>query len=372
MSVAAKGNPTTVNNNFQSKSTGNTPDNGDTGDHNDGGGDGKSAEELEAERLALEAANNKPVVDEAAMKEYFKANNIEWDGDIEGLKNKLKPAAQAPTPEEIEQQKAAHDKRLADLFVQKGGTIDNFVALKQLMAADPTEMSKTVLHKQLMDEGLDEEGAIAVSKQMYLEHDLDNLEQGATELDTDFAARKEKLQKRISSGAKVLANLGLPIIQNAKKTYEGLENELKQIDADEKDEVELSSKIDAHFKTLPREFSVNIGKINDKDVAPIPVKITDEDIAAVSEVLKDKKKWEALVYDDKGQFNFAKVAEILLRNKALETAAGSAYVAGQTKQVEEFGKVFPARSAHAVAPGKTPNSASNTKTVAKAGSVERV
>lgn len=375
MSVAAKGTLTTVNTNTQSSSSAN-PINDGSGGTGDNGGGGQTAEEIEAQKLLdeqAEAAKGKPIVDENAMKEYFKANGIEWDGDMEGLKNKMKPAQAQPTEEEIKQQAAAHDKRLVDLFVKKGGTVDNFVAIKQLMTADPTEMSKTVLHKQLLDEGLDEESAIAVSKQMHLEQDLDNLEQGATETDEVFNARKEKLQKQIGVGAKVLANLGLPVIQNAKRTYEGLENELKQMDSDNASEAELSNKIDAHFKTLPREFSVEIGKINDKDVEPVKVKLSEEDVTAVAEILKDKTKWDALVYDDKGQFNFTKIAEILLRNKALESAAGSSYKAGQTKQVEEFAKRFPARSANSVAPGSAHSAPNGTSTkVAKAGVATRV
>lgn len=325
-----------------------------------------------AAAAAAAAANGGAAITDDQMKEYFKAKGIEYDGDIEALKNKLKPVAATLTPEEEEKKKVAFELRMANLYVERGGTLESFQSIKEMMSADPNELSRKQLEKQLIENGVEKEDAVIAVKQMVLAHDLENLEQGTDEDDTAFEKRKAKLQKEVDAGAKVMANLGLPIIQKAKSIYESLENQVKAIDSEAAEEAELSSNIDAYFKELPREMSLEIGKINEKDIPAVKVPISEEAIASVLSVLKDPKKRDALFYDENGNFNVKTIAGILVRNAILEATARQSLIEGQNRQVEILKERFPNRSAQGLGVGGATKPGSKTGVVTAAGKAQRV
>lgn len=328
---------------------------------NDGtDGNDKTQAQIEAEAAKLATEEKLPEFSEEQRVAFLKS--VGFEGSIEDLKTKLQPVTAELTPEQSALKEKEYDKRLLDLYVSKGGTVDNYVSVKQIMSADVNDVSRNTLHKDLVESGLDEEDAKVVAKQMFLEQDLENLVQDDEETEADFISRKSKLEKKISSGAKILANLGLPIINKAKGIYEALQNEIKALDEEKAEEVELSNKIDVHFQELPKEFKIELGEVNGKAVEPISMKIPAEAIARVSEILKDVTKRTAIIYDNKGKLNFTKLAEILLRNETLEAAAKSSYTEGQTRQVAIYKSMFPDRSAHSIGVGGAASKDTTQKT----------
>ena len=332
----------------------------------EGGGDGgapqKTAEEIESERLAAEeaeklAGQGKPLTDEEVKAEY----------------EKRFPKTTEPSEEEKQKAAAAHEKRMLDLYVSKGGKVDDYVAMKQLKDADVVEVSKTVLHKELLAAGLDEDEAKAATKQIMLEQDLENIVQGESEADDDFAKRKAKIEKQITAGAKALANFGTPVINKAKGIFEGLEMELKAKDAEDAEEVELSKSIDAHIKALPREMTIELGEVNNKPAEPFKLKFDDATLEEVATTLKDTKQRDALFYDEKGNFNYTFMADILAKAKSFDKAVKDSLIEGQNRQVEIFKKQFPDRSAYGIGVGGAPDKTGIDKTVAvKAGQPQRI
>lgn len=332
----------------------------------EGGGEGdapqKTAEEIETERLAAEeaeklAGQGKPLTDDEVRAEY----------------EKRFPKTTEPSEEEKAKAAAAHEKRMVDLYVSKGGKVEDYVAMKQLKDADVNVVGKNVLHKQLLESGLDEEEAIVAGKQMLLEHDLENITQGDTEEDADFEKRKTKLEKQVAAGAKTLANYGNPVINKAKGVFEGLEMELKAKDAEDAEEVELSKSIDAHIKALPREMTIELGEVNNKPADPVKLKFDDAILEEVATTLKDTKQRDALFYDDKGNFNYTFMADVLAKAKSFDRAVKDSLIEGQNRQVEIFKKQFPDRSAYGIGVGGAPDKTGIDKTVAvKAGQPQRI
>lgn len=111
--------------------------------------------------------NKPPELTDDQFKELLKGRGIELDDKgIDGLKEKLKPATAAIAPEEIEKQKAAaetaFEKRMLDYFIANGGTPENFVALKQVAAADLKALSESEAAREMRGAGFTEDQIKAI------------------------------------------------------------------------------------------------------------------------------------------------------------------------------------------------------------------
>lgn len=358
--------------------------------NNGGGGNGgegapaKTPEEIEAEaKLAEQTAFKEKLsgLDDEQLKELLKGKGIEFAGSLEEMKEKLKPVTAAETPEELAKKEEAVEKRMLDLFVANGGKVEQFVDVKKIMTADLSEISKQQLKDELIEAGVDETEVDAVVKQMFLQEDLATIEQDEDETAEQFEARKAKLEKKVKYGAEKLANRSSHIQAQAKGIYEGLKKQVEKIDSDTATEAALQSSIDTHLQTVPREMKIEVGKVTlgdnvEIEVAPIDIKIPEEAITALSEQLKDPKQRDALFYDTKGNLDIAKISELYLRNKVLETAVKSSYIKGETngatRQVEEFRKRFPSNSAYAVGVGGAATKHVDKTAVASTGKPQRM
>lgn len=343
----------------------NTTDTGDEGNNNNGAGAANT--NTTDEKPPLELADDQ-------LKELLKGKGIEFEGSFDDLKNKLKPAEIQPTAEQLAAQESAFEKRMLDKFVAGGGKVEDFVSVKQMMNVDVAELSKSQLLHELKQQGFNEDEAKAIQKQMFLEEDLETIEQTDSETPEEFAARKAALEKRVKYGADNLANRSLHIKTTAQKIYDDLKAVILKQDKDVAEEAALSAKIEGHLKAHPKEITFEIGKLSDKDenpVEPIKVKVTDEILQKVSEQLKSGQR-EAVVYDENGNLDVEKSTNLLVRNAILESALKSSYIQGGTKQVEIFKQTFPDRSAYGLGVGGSPNKAIDKKQPVTAGKVQTV
>jgi len=113
--------------------------------------EGLSAEEIvlkkeEKSKAAEEAKKNEiPELNDAQIKAIMKQQlGDDWDGDINAAKEKLKKTVPELSAEEKAKQEAAHEKRMLDLYVEEGGTAQQFYQLKQIKEAALTLFVVTV------------------------------------------------------------------------------------------------------------------------------------------------------------------------------------------------------------------------------------
>ena len=278
---------------------------------------------------------------------YFKSKGIEYEG-IDKLKEKIHPPKEL-SKEELAKQQQAKEKRLVDMFVAGGGTVEQYVAIKNVAEADLSELSRSSLKKELKDAGFSDEQSEQIIKDRYYQDISDeDLEQYEEETDKEFAKRKKEY------GAKKLATRS----EHTKKQAQGILAELNQAaeseDLQAEEERTLLSKIDETFKTLPRKLTFEIGKANNKDIAPIEYDVAETDLAEVQAMLKDPVQRQQFLYNSDGGLNLSNISNLLTRNKILESAIKASYLTGGARQVEIFEDTFPARTAHELGAGGSP------------------
>jgi len=281
---------------------------------------------------------------------------------LDSLKKMTAPAVDA----EAEKKKAEllKDKQRLDLFVANGGTIDEYSFLKATASADAAQLSEEEYKKELKAAKFTDEEIDAIMK----EHRVDEaeLEQYEDESEKEFLKRKKDfLAKKLASGAS-------NTIQQAKSILEGLDNAITSASEQQQQEKEFGDKVEEYFSAAPRSLTFSIGKINGVDVPPIEMNVADKDIAEIKDILKDPAKRKQYFFKDK-TLNLQKVADVMLRNKILESVLRTAYETSGKRQVAEFQKTFPAHSAHAVGVGGAPNKIVRDKgEITQRGDIQRV
>lgn len=338
-----------------------------TPDENSNGAAAAAVTETAEEKTTREAAatadkNKLPELSDDQLKELLKGKGIELDDKgFDGLKEKLKPAAAAPEPTEAEKQKAEaeFDKRKLDHFLKNGGTVEQWVGMKKIAAADLKELSKAEIKQELKEAGFKDEELEStlesVLKERYYQIKLDELEQGENETTEQFDKRKGDLEKKITFFSKKLENKSSYRIEQAKNALKLIDDAVKEEDDAKQEEIKNSQRVDDFFKILPRKLTFELGKIKDLETTPITYDVSETDIAEVTGILKDPEKRNKFLYNEDNSLNLDNLAGVMLRNKYLEGLVKDAYIqgddSGSDREVAKFEKIFPGRIAKEIGVG---------------------
>jgi hypothetical protein len=308
------------------------------------------------------------------LKSVLKGKGIDFE-NFDELKSKLTtPAAPVElTAEQKAEQEKAFEKRMLDFHLERGGTPEEFVALKQVASMDLKQLSVAKITKEMKAEGFDDEQIAQVLRERYYQLNPDEIEKAEDEPDEDFNKKKELLKKKVSYGSKKLENHALYTKKDAEETLNELREAIKAKDAAEKKEIEFSSKVDELSKKLSREITFELGEINDQKIDPVKFNVSEADITEVANVLKDKAQRNNFLFNEDKTLNYSKLMEVMLRNKYLESALKAGYIEGGNRQVEVFKKTFPG-SPHGLGVGGAAQSNKNGTpgNITKAGKPERV
>lgn len=325
------------------------PDNGEQGGQ-------KSPEDKEKESSAAKLEGTSETPEEKAIREAKELEDknkpaalIEpkplTDEELKAEYEKRFPPTTELTEEQKLKKEQAFEKRMLDLYVESGGKIEEFTLLKQVAAADLTELSKSELTAELKKAGFNETEIAAIQKERYYQLTEDDLEQLPDETEKEFAKRK------IEYGKQKLENRSAHKKTQAQSFLNTLRQAITEQDLQSQKESEFVSNVDAHFDKLERKMALQLGKVDDTDIAPVEYEVPESAIAETKETLRDSAKRKQLLYNEDGSLNLTNISEILLKAKMFESAVKTGYLEGGSRQVAEFEKIFPNRSAHEVGIG---------------------
>lgn len=340
--------------------------------------EGKGSEEnKEAEAGATAATTTATAGEESKEIEFteeqkaafFKKMGIEYKGDedFETVKEKLKPAEAQPSEEDKKKAISAAELKQAELFIKNGGTLEQFNTIKSIANADPKEFSKKAAILELVDAGFTEDEAKDIAKERYYQIELDAIEQEVDETDEEFEARKAKLQKKIDFGTKKIQTKSSYLQKQAGDVIKGLQEAIEAEELQGKAEAEFLSNVDKTLSTLPRKQTFELGKVNDQDIAPILHEVSDESVAKVAELLKDPAKRNQFFYNQDNTLNIANLTPLLVNHFEIKRAIKGALLEGQTRQVAEFEKVFPSKTAFELGVGGSQTKSLQKGKVASSG-----
>lgn len=299
----------------------------------------------------------------AFLKEMFGDENV----DVEAIKEKLKPATQEPT--EAQKQKAASDKelRLMKIFVEKfNGTPEMYNLQKQIAGVDAKEFSKAEAIAEAIAAGFTEEEGKAIANERYYQNKIDALEQDFDNDETDeaFEARKASLQKKIDFGNKKLEAKSQYKIQQAKDFLTTLQKEAESEDLQRQADEQISSNVDEVLKAMPRKQTLELGKSNDIDLAPITHEVSEDSVEKVRSILKDPEQRNNFFNNQDGSLNLAKLTDVLLKSEEYNRIAKFALVEGEHRATQIFQSRFPATTAYELGVGGSmPKNNGNGKVV---------
>lgn len=360
----------TTNNDLQNQDNSQGDQNNDATTNNEGADATPQADNggaVENKNATTPPAPTLPTPDQ--LKEYFKSLNIEYEGD-DKIKEKLAATQNQPqlTDEQVKAQEAAKEKRVLDKFISGGGTIDQFVALRQVAEADVKELSTNTLKKELKDAGFNDQEIDGIIKERYYQYGDEDLEQLEDETDKAFAKRKKEY------GDKLLSNRSLPIKTQAANILKGIQDAINSEDLDAQNEEKISSKIEDDFKALPRKLKIEIGVIGKDTVPPVDYDVSEQDLAEVKAILKDPAQRQQLLLNPDGSWNITRITQALLKEKAFDSAAKISYLEAQTRNNAIWMEKFGARSPQEIGIGGIPkqNNGNQKNQPAGVGKVQRV
>jgi hypothetical protein len=276
-------------------------------------------------------------------KEQVKAL-FNFDGTVEEFKahiaknggSQQQKQQQEPTEEEKKKIETAFEQRVVNRFIEGGGSMEQYVALKNLANSKPEDLSLAETKRELAEAGFKEEEINSIIKEHYFQLSDDEISQYEDESDQEFAKRKREY------GMKMFAGRGTGLIEKAKSALTALQNSIKAEDKMSEIEKQFSSTVDEHFSKVQKKLSFDMGEQNGQKISPVDYDLTDAEIEEVKSILKDPSKRNNFFYNEDGAtLNLTNVADVLLRNAVLEKAIKKAYTTAVDRQVEEFEKVFP-------------------------------
>lgn len=276
---------------------------------------------------------NQPADDltEDQLKKFFEKKGIAYDG-LDNLKSKLTPAKEK-TPEDIKAETLAKEQRVLAAHQARGGTTEQLVELRQLVAADPKQLGLTKEQEKLLKEGFTADEAAEVVRIMHLQYTADELAELKPE-------EKAKLEKQAAYGLKKHENRG-KFLQNTAKSYlDSLEEEISEQDAEKARAIQHASKVEAALKTFQRKQTLQLGEYEGQKLDPVEYDVSDEVLQKVSEILKDPAVLKKSLVNDDGSFNLDFLIPNIVASISRETAVKTAYLTGGTKQVEIFKASF--------------------------------
>jgi hypothetical protein len=305
----------------------------------------------------------------AFLKEMFGDENF----DVEAAKEKLKPTQAEPTEEEKKKVQSEKELRLLKLFVEQGGTPEQYNEIKNIANGDKVELSKKKALTELMSNGFSEAEANEMMKQEFYQIELDNIEQDfENETDEEFEARKKALQKKIEYGAKKLERYSSYEQKQAAEILKGLSEAIESKDLEAKEEAAISSNVDELLSKLPRKQTIELGKYNDVQLAPVEHEVSEDSIKQVQDILKDPAKRNNFFNNQDGTLNLPKLTEVLLNHIERNRAIKNALLEGQTRMTAEFRKTFPATTAYELGVGGSPHKNTGKGVATKIGEPKRV
>ena len=304
----------------------------------------------------------------ALLKELFGDENF----DVEAAKEKLKPAAPEPTEEEKKKAQSENEIRLLKLWVDNGGTPEQYNELKNIATGDKVELSKKKAIGELMAEGFTKEEAEAMMKQEFYQIELDNIEQNDDETDEEFESRKKALQKKVEYGAKKLERYSSYEQKQAADILKGLSTAIESKDLEAKKEAAISSNVDELLSKYPRKQTIELGKNNEVAIAPVEHEVSEESIKQVAAILKDPAKRNNYFKNQDGSLNLQKLTETLLNSIEYNRAVKNALLEGQTRMTAEFRKTFPASNPYELGIGGAIRKNTGKGSVASSGKPQRV
>lgn len=305
----------------------------------------------------------------AFLKEMFGDENF----DVEAAKEKLKPTPAEPTEEEKKKVQSEKELRLLKLFVEQGGTPEQYNEIKNIANGDKVELSKKKALAELMSNGFSEAEANEMMKQEFYQIELDNIEQDfENETDEEFEARKKSYQKRVEYGAKKLERYSSYEQTQAAGILKSLSEAIESKDLEAKEEAAISSNVDELLSKLPRKQTIELGKYNDVQLAPVEHEVSEDSIKQVQEILKDPAKRNNFFNNQDGTLNLPKLTEVLLNHIERNRAIKNALLEGQTRMTAEFRKTFPATTAYELGVGGSPHKNTGKGAATKIGEPKRV
>lgn len=287
------------------------------------------------------------------------------DEELKAEYEKRFPTQPTLTPEEIKKKEDAFEKRMLDFYVEKGGKIEEFALLKQVAGADLTDLTKAELHKELKDAGFNDAEIALVQKERYFQ-----MEQAEIDAIED-PEEKALAQKKLDYGKKKLEGRGNAQKAAATEFFNTLKEAVNLSDSDAKKESEFTSNVEDYFSKLERKMTLQLGKVDDTDIAPVEFEVPEDIIKAAKEELKNVTSRKQLLFNTDGFLNHKNIAELVLKAKMFDSAAKTSYLTGATREVEKFEKIFP-KNANALGVGGN-NQAPTGKPgkLVKAGEVQR-
>lgn len=330
-----------------------------------------AAENGAAEKIITESKTNGqeaseivlPEVTDEQLQKILENKGIKGFENFDTLKTLTEKAAQPvkaePTKEEKEKNEKAFEKRMLDYFVEHGGTPEDFVALKTVAAADLKLLSESEIRRELKASGFDEEEIKTVLQERYYQLNPDELVQGDEETEDEFAKRKEFIKKKVTYGTQKLENRNAYTKQQAENALKGLREAIAAEDMLKQQEIEFSSKVEEHSKTLPRKITFEMGELNGAKLEPVSYDVSDADITEVVSLLKDPAKRNQFLFNPDNSLNLTNLMDSMLGKKVLESAVKAALLEGGNRQVAIFEKTFPG-SPHSLGVGGQKSSGTNT------------
>lgn len=274
-----------------------------------------------------------PEFTEAQMKAFFEKNGILIDS-LDALKEKLSP--KDISPEEKKKQELAAEKKLVDIFVNGGGTVEQYVGLKDVSNKTLPEFSRDNLIFDLQKKGLNEEEVNGIMKDSF--YQLTNEELGELEDDDEY---KAQISKKRDAMSLVLDNYAITKHEQAKQILADLKSAADSDRLSKEQEVQFSSKIDEHFNKVPRKITFDLGESNGKAISPIEYEVSESDVSYVKDLLKDQTKRQQFLTNEDGELNIPNLAEVLIQNKYLKKAIKLSFLEGQSRATAIFDNNYP-------------------------------
>lgn len=321
-------------------------------------------------------------LNEQQVRDFLKTQGIEGFESMDDLKSKITkantPAPIEPTAEEKLLAEKKTDKEMLDLFVDNGGSTEQYVLLKQLATIPIKDLSLNDLLTELKEAKFSDDEIKSIVAERYYAGNPDELpkkkdEQGQDESDEDFAKRKE-LRKKLNTyyGSK-LENRSSHRKSQAEGILKGLRDTLQAKNDQAKAETVYSSTVDEFVTKLPRKINLELGQVNNKPVDPVPFEIDQEHIDATANLFKDPSKRKQFFFNPDDSLNLTNVGQMYLENLYLKQALKKVYLESGNRTAQEVEKVFPGFKPHELGVGGVPKQeAGEAGKIVKAGKPQAV
>ena|SRR5688572_2521790 len=286
-----------------------------------------------------------PTVTDEQLQQLLEKKGIKGFENFDKLKEtvdkSIAPAQAEPTAEEKEAKEKAFEKRMADYFVENGGTIDDFVHLKTIASADLKLLSESEIRREMKENNFTDDEIKMVLTERYYQINPEEIVQGEDESEEDFAKRKALIEKKIAYGSKKFENRSSYMKTQAENALKNLREAIKAEDLLKQQEIEFSSKVEEHSKTLPRKITFEMGEVNSQKIDPVSFDVPEAVVAEVAGILKDEAKRKQFLFNPDNSLNLTNLMDAMIGKKILDDAVKAALLEGGSRQVTEFEKRFP-------------------------------